>query len=200
MSDKIIHIREGLFNTKPLRSGDGYTFTLVSRLSDMLFEAEALFGERDKVWTILGVEIYMEGEFPQNWYPGGNERKHIVFQLISPADIDEVSANYQLAHEVIHSLSPKIGTEANVLEEGVATWFAKYYVKKNFNVLRGEGRESYKNAREKVEKLLVVDENAIKKLRAVEPCFKKMTVDTFERAGLFHDKELIGELLTSFNR
>lgn len=194
------YLRKGLFDTIPLESKNGYTYTLTSRISDMLFKAESLFGARDRSWTILGVEIYINGVAPQIWYPKGLERRHIIFQLVSPAHINEVVANYQLAHEVIHSLSPVIGVASNVLEEGIASWFAMDYVRKEFDVIIKESLESYRTAREKVERLLAVDDNAIKKLRLVEPCFKRMRIDTFEKAGLAVDKVLIGELLSSFER
>ena len=92
-----------LWQTRSLPSNDGYTWTLTSRIGNMLKDAEAMFGERDKLWTILGVEVCMDkGATPQNWYPGSPARKDIAFQII-PAK-DEQHACYQLAHEVIHSL------------------------------------------------------------------------------------------------
>ena len=111
-----------------------------------------------------------------------------------------MAANYQLAHEVIHSLSPMIGTAANVLEEGVAAWFARYYVKKNFNILYAESRQSYTNAREFVEQLLAVDKEAIKKLRLHEPNFERMTERTFVEANINVDNGLIDKLLRPFAR
>jgi hypothetical protein len=37
-------------------------------------------------------------------------------------------ACFQLAHEVVHLLSPKVGQKANNFEEGLACFFAKYYM------------------------------------------------------------------------
>lgn len=45
----------------------GFTWTLPSRLGDMLADAEMMFGERDHSWTILGIEFALTG--PMIWYP-----------------------------------------------------------------------------------------------------------------------------------
>lgn len=55
MRDGIVHFKRGLFDTQPLSTNNGYTYTLTSRIGDMLYEAESLFDDRDKTWTILGV-------------------------------------------------------------------------------------------------------------------------------------------------
>lgn len=200
MEAKVITFAKGLFDTVQLSPDCCYSWTLTSRIGDMLNESEQLFGERDKSWTILGVEINVRGDTPQNWYPGGRKCKHIVFQLTGPSHLDEVNANYQLAHEVIHALSPVVGEFSNVMEEGVATWFARYYVFKNFKVPYYEGLQSYKNARELVEQLLTIDKEAVRKLRYIEPNFKRMTERVFRDAGIEAEDELIGKLLMPFSR
>lgn len=200
IDETCVRFARGLFDSRPLPSNNGYTWTLTSRIGSMLQEAEELFGERDKAWTILGVEICVGGEAPQNWYPGERWRKNIIFQLVSPAEKDIVNAHYQLAHEVVHALSPEIDSVANVLEEGLATWFARYYVREHFKVDVHEGLESYRMARERAECLLAVDRASIKKLRSIEPCFKKMGQVTFEKAGLLFDAELMEKLTAKFVR
>lgn len=42
---------------QPREDGTGCTWTLSSRLGQMLREAEEQFGERDKSYTILGIEF-----------------------------------------------------------------------------------------------------------------------------------------------
>ena len=200
MNNGFVEFAKGLFDTGSLSSKDGYTWTLASRVGNMLSEIEDIFGDRDKSWTILGVEINFKSSVPQNWHPGGRERKNIVFQLVPPADRSLINANYQLAHEVVHSLSPNIGLPVNVLEEGLASWFAMYYVNKHFGVIMQERLNSYMVAREVVERLLATDKNVVKKLRSVEPCFKKITRGTFEEARVFIKPELISALLSPFER
>lgn len=188
-----------LWQTRSLPSNDGYTWTLTSRIGNMLKEAEAMFGERDKEWTILGVEVCMDqGATPQNWYPGSPERKDIIFQITPAEDLQH--ACYQLAHEVLHSLSPHVGKTATVLEEGVATWFARWYVKKSFGLEIGAELESYCNAYQSVDTLLKQDRQAVLKLRKVEPNFDKMTVATFRAAGVVATDDVVRDLLKIFKR
>ena len=200
MNNEFAKFAKGLFDTKELPTKDGYDWTLASRISDMLYELEGMFGERDKLWTILGAEISMDSNIPQNWHPGGGPRKHIVFQLVPPADTDIVSANYQLAHEVVHALSPNIDLSVNVLEEGLATWFSRYYVNKHFDVDIYQNLNSYREARELVARLLEFDKDAVKKLRHVEPCLKRINSGTFKDAGLSVETELILKLTAPFER
>lgn len=187
------------WQTLSLPSNDGYTWTLTSRIGNMLKEAEAMFGERDKAWTILGVEMCMDKDAtPQNWYPGSPRRKDIIFQ-ITPAE-DMQHACYQLAHEVIHSLSPHVGKTATVFEEGVATWFARWYVRENFGLEIGSDLESYRNAYQCVDMLLKKDRQAILKLRKVEPSFDKITAATFRVAGVVVADDMVQDLLKTFKR
>lgn len=189
-----------LWETHPLASGSGYTWTMTSRLSDMLEMAEKLFGPRDMSWTILGAEIRTDDGDPQNWFPGYPRRKDIVFQVAATATNGTRFACYQLAHEVVHALSPEVGKTALVIEEGVATWFAAYYVKKALGVDMHAGLHSYKRAARAVDGLLRRDQNAIRKLRTIEPCFKRMTADTFKRAGVVATDAEIEVLLSPFVR
>lgn len=193
---------DGSFNTRSLYGGDGYAWSLTSRIGRMLSYAEDLFGVRDKTWTILGVEICMDGKVPQNWYPGSFEGKqNIIFQLVPPADKDLVSACFQLSHEVVHALSPTLGRISNVLEEGVATWFSEYYLNKELGVCHSYvALPSYKAANALVKLLLSSDQYAIKKLRGVEPCFCKMTRETFEKAAVVCSDNEIAGLLAPFVR
>lgn len=190
----------GLWDTKPLSSGGGYVYTLTSRISEMLVEVEKLFGARDMSWSILGAEINMDGDTPQNWYPGGAVRKHIVFQLVPPADRDVIVACYQLAHEVVHSLAPLIDKPANVLEEGLATWYSREYIKKNFCRDILSGGLAYDDACRRVGEFLELYPHGIKQLRAVEPCFKSMTEFTFAEAGIELSQNAINALVAPFER
>ena len=193
---------DGSFNTKALDGGSGYAWSLPSRIGRMLSYAEDLFGARDKTWTILGVEICMDSTVPQNWYPGSFEgRQNIIFQLVPPADKDLVTACFQLSHEVVHALSPALGHRCNVLEEGVASWFSEYYLEKELGICRSYvSLPSYKAANALVKSLLAMDQYAIKKLRCVEPCFCKITRDTFEKAAVVCSDNEIAAMLTPFVR
>lgn len=107
---------------------NGYTWTLGSRLAQALTEAEKRYGKRDMSWTLAGVEFTNEAQ-PKVWYPfsydGG---RFILVQLTQGTVCDEKRALFQLAHEVIHLLSPAGPGEATtVFEEGLATYFSIQY-------------------------------------------------------------------------
>jgi len=67
----------------------------------------------------LGIEFY--GDRPKVWYPGTN--KHISIILTDSAREDPPQAVFQLAHEVVHILSPTGGANAPVVEEGLSALF-----------------------------------------------------------------------------
>lgn len=71
-------IQQQLFITKGRESKNGFTWTVASKLGDTLYCAEQYFGERDKTYTILGIEFILRGN-PQVWYP--ENCGNIVIQL-----------------------------------------------------------------------------------------------------------------------
>ena len=72
-------ILDGLLIAKlcPPGSGCTFTWTLVSRFGEMIRDVEALFGPRDRDYTLLGIEF--SGTIPQIWFPGNCQ--HIAIQL-----------------------------------------------------------------------------------------------------------------------
>lgn len=184
------------FQAQRLPNNNGYSWTLVSRLGDMLHQAEQRFGQRDQSWTILGVEFY--GETPKIWYPG--DRKHVAVQLGQKALDDTVQACYQLAHECVHLLSPSGQSIAPVLEEGLATVYSEDYVLAHFGVPMLPTVASYQEAAMLVRELLSIDPDAIKRLREFEPAFHMMDEDTFKKAGLDVPSGLVSQLIQPFDR
>ena len=174
----------------------GYTWTLTSRLGNMLYGAETLYGERDKSWTILGWEF--GPSTPQIWYP--ENCKTIIIQLSKTALLSNEHACYQMAHECIHLLAPVVESTANVLEEGLATVFSEDYVWQTFNQRFYAEIESYTHAANLVRELLSIDANAIQKLRVVESSFLQMSSDTFHNANIAAPFELVTQLLSPFHR
>jgi len=166
-------IEEDLFVANPLPTNNGYSWTLASRLGEMLHRAEQLFGPRDQSYTILGVEF--SSGTPQLWYPGS--RKHIVIQLTNECLTDSVRAHYQLAHESVHLLAPTGGKNANVLEEGLAMYFADTYLHDIFAKFMPPGLTSYAAAAEKVRQLLAIDQNLVRTLRIKQPAIHLTTAD-----------------------
>lgn len=170
---KKISIDTDLLFATPLSSGDGYTWTLASRLGAMLRKAEDRFGPRDKSYTILGVEF--GGDVPQIWYPGNC--RNIVIQLTPNCTDDLIRACYQLAHECVHLLAPTGGQNANNLEEGLATQFSHEYVEENFNIRYDAGVKAYEQARKVVARLLATNPDCIRNIRKGNPELSKIIPD-----------------------
>jgi hypothetical protein len=127
----LFHVSPKLALAQPCaNSGCAFTWTLATRYGVALQFAEQRYGQRDLNWTLLGVD-FAQLNAPQIFYAGIYDgRKDIVIQLTANAARDEKRALFQLAHEVIHTLSP-IGPDArsSVLEEGIATYNSLDYVR-----------------------------------------------------------------------
>lgn len=147
------------------------SWTLAARLGDMLMEAEKRFGERDKEYSILGIEFHHGG--PMTTYRDG--RKHIVIQLSIGALEDHTLACWQLSHETIHLLSPLGKQGANILEEGLATHFSRFYLRDKLGIPVTAVGENYVEADDIVTKMLTLNENAIREMREREPTISHMT-------------------------
>lgn len=184
------------FTAVALPTNDGCTWTLVSRLGQMLEEAESLYGPRDRDWTPIGVE-FGPGS-PRLWYPGNC--RNVAIQLAMNAVDNNAVACYQLAHECVHLLAPTGAAKAPVIEEGLATVFSEDYACRVFRLQGPTDWPSYIEAATKVRQLLAIDSQAIKLLRAIEPSFVKMTSATFASAGLDVPATLVSELLAPFIR
>ena len=169
---KQINVNSELLVTNPLSNGSGYTWTLASRLGEMLQMAEELFGQRDFSYTILGVEFIVG--IPQIWYPGNC--KHIIIQLDQSAATNMLQACYQMAHETVHLLSPTGGSNATNFEEGVACYFAAYYLKNRLNAFNWRPTlQSYKQALALIAPRLDEDIYCVRRLREHQPSFSEIS-------------------------
>jgi hypothetical protein len=186
------------FVSAPL-AGGGVSWTLVTRLGEMLSRAENLYGPRDRSWTILGVE-FGPGPSPGIWFPG--DCRHVAIRLAPNALDSELLACYQLAHECVHLLAPTGNANAPVLEEGLATAFAEDYVQAvlNSNNPFLTNEPTYIRAAAVVRELLAEAPDAIQRLRVIEPCIAKITAAVFDAAKLTVSPTLIDELVSPFNR
>ncbi|WMD24007.1 hypothetical protein RAS12_30715 (plasmid) [Achromobacter seleniivolatilans] len=155
------------------RIPNGYSWTLVTRLGDMLAKAEHAYGRRDQSYTLLGIEFREED--PQIWYPGNCG--HIAIQITTDVINDMPMACYQLAHECVHLLSPTGERVVNAFEEGLATYFAHKYVQEEFGRYVPDSYASYAAAKNLVAELLALDSDAVKVLRRVEPTISKITAE-----------------------
>lgn len=162
-------IDDSLVLARPITNG--YSFTLASRIYEILQKIESDFGARDKSYTLLGVE-FSEG-IPQTWFPGNSQ--YVIIQLGHEAMQRPILALYQLAHECVHLLDPHPGG-TNVLEEGAATHFAhNYIVQLGYPISTGDKR--YDDAHHLVEKLLSKRPDALKELRKVHGPLRNIKAD-----------------------
>jgi hypothetical protein len=175
---------------------NGYSWTLTSRLADMLEKSKLIYGERDKTYTVLGIEFEENG--PQVWFPFSGE--YVAIQLSNHSKDDMICGCYELAHESVHLLSPLGKRGANVLEEGLATKFAVDYVLLEFNHAQSISVKSYQLAHDHVCELLKLDEFAIKKLRVVEPVISNFTPDLLLKHYPALDVTVANELCKTFDR
>ena len=120
----LVHSSPALTLATPCDPGAScaFSWTVASRMGHILSFVEERYGSRDTGWTLLGVEFTVR-DTPQVWYPTFDGiGDTIIIQLSRSAATNETQALFQLAHEVVHLLSPAgPGTRASVLEEGLAT-------------------------------------------------------------------------------
>ena len=192
-----ININSDLLVTQRLPNGSGYTWTLVSRLGEMICMAEELFGPRDPSYTILGIEFVSDN--PRIWYPGNCQ--HIIIQLDLSAATDMFQACYQLAHETIHLLAPTGGKNANNFEEGVACYFAACYMKIRLGKPNWQSTlPSYKRALELITPHLDTDIDCVRRLRDQQPSFSKMNEEQISTAFPNLTSENVNFLISKFDR
>jgi hypothetical protein len=168
---KATQLETDLIVARPYENDAECSWTLASRLGEMLSDAEQQYGERDKSYAMLGIEFC--GDAPRIRYAGN--RRYIIIQLSQSCLTSMIQACYQLAHECIHLLSPGPGEPANVLEEGLATHFAHRYVRDTFHYDMPVSIASYEAARSLVEQLLAVDGGSIKGIRERQGSIHKAT-------------------------
>ena len=192
-----ISVEKNLLFAERISDGCGYTWTLASRLSDMLHIAEELFGPRDPSYTILGIEFVSDN--PKIWYPAG--RRHIIMQLSLSAANNMSQACYQMAHETVHLLAPSGGRNANNFEEGVACYFAAYYMKSKLNQPNWRPTlPSYRRALELIALRLDEDIYCVRRLRDKNPAFQDMSKEEISTEFPDLSADDVDFLISKFDR
>jgi hypothetical protein len=184
-----------IFCSTPINGG--YSWTITSKLGDILLEAENRYGNRDQSYTILGVELTVN-DHPQVWYP--KNCNNIIIQITANCLDDMNRAVFQVAHEAIHCLSPSGGRNANVLEEGLADYFSIEYTKMNGHGAWSSSLASYQEASILVEQLLIIDQGSIKKARLIQPTLSLITKEVLMSINSNIPNELAEKLVSKFVR
>ncbi len=162
-----------IFESHPIDKG--HSWTIITKFGHILKKAEKKYGNRDNNYTILGIELTSKNN-PQIWFPNYGKSIYIVIQITENCLNDMDRAVFQVAHETIHCLSPIKENKVSVLEEGLATLFSIEYCKKNNHGKSWSAKKAeYINAQILVKELFKIDKNIIKKLRAVQPSFSKIS-------------------------
>jgi hypothetical protein len=161
-------VTDQLLVARPITGG--FSWTLPSRLGQMLARAEAQFGQRNQSFTILGIEFRDGG--PQVWFPGN--RDHVVVQLSLSAMQDLNRAMFQLAHECFHLLDPAAGG-SNVLDEGVATHFSLEFMQSEFRLQYPTGDPKYDRACALVRRMLSLRGDSARELRRLHGPLRHIT-------------------------
>ena len=166
------------------------------RLGNILNEAEKLFGERNRNYTLLGVEL-IDRDYPQIWFPCncGNIVIQITIDCLNNMD---KAIFFQVAHECVHCLCPNIGKPATILEEGLATWFSVYYTRLN-NINIHPQEQEYQNACYLTYQLLEYDFDIIKKARKYSPNISDITKELLMELCPNINLHLANELTKSFD-
>ena len=131
-----MNVIDSLFTTRLPEDGSHSSMTLPEYASRFLADIERLFGPRDYLFSVIGIDIdQTPGKPPHLWFPNSGiplddaqqRSRHIVIRLSQAAFTDSTRAKWQLAHECFHLLdpwNPKVdGRPTNMLEEGLATWY-----------------------------------------------------------------------------
>ena len=177
------------------------SWTLTSRIGEMLEFAENKFGKKDDGFFFLGTEFISDG--PRIRY---QNPKYIIIQLSPFALSNEYIAYYQLSHEVYHLLSPTGIHDSNNLEEGLATYFSRIYLEK-FNQTQFDWEKAtradmrYYDAFLNVEKLLKIKPDIIKLVRTAFPNIKVSHLTTKEFESIMNENtpyDLLNILLSPF--
>ena len=178
---------------------DGYSDEKVREDLVIISERiEAQFGPSVDEYQIDWID-FCKGGNPCLSYPPCADHKSIRIQLVGPALQSADFARFQLAHELVHCLSPSGGPNAAIIEEGAATWFQVYHNRKYVHENIVVNDPSYASVLNSYNQLLAHCDNPFGKLRAVEPHAYLFNTETFLKAGIFLKKSFRAHLLKPFS-
>lgn len=142
----------------------------VEEVAALLSRAEDRFGQRDQSYELAGIWYAERGPYVQYASPGSTS---IFIVLSDQAQTNDGLALFQAAHEVVHLLAPTGGSDATVLEEGVATMF-QHDVCEGRGIAVSSELQTYREAEARVRQLLTHAPDAIRAIRQMEPSFARV--------------------------
>jgi hypothetical protein len=130
-----------------------------------------------------------------------NDPRRIIIVLNSSVSMDILLACDNLAHETVHLLAPTGKRDGTNLEEGVACYFAAYYMKEQFNQPNWSPTlPSYRCALEIIAPRLNEDIGCIRRLRKNQPSFRKMSKEAVSSEFPQLTSEDVDFLMSTFDR
>lgn len=194
-----------LMMTRPCQQKEKcvHTWSLTSRLGDILQSFEARLGPRNPKYRLLGVE-FTKGGRPRIWYPLlGGKFRDVIIQLTPRARRSHGLAIFQLGHEAFHLMEPGDGVAASFLEEGLASYFAIAYMRSR-GMHNGESfltESSYRSSYEMVKKLAQLHrdfDRRLKRLRRLRGSFSRISSDDIREAFPRAPAQIARELAKRF--
>jgi hypothetical protein len=166
-------------------TGNGtWSWTLTSRLCQMLSTAESWYGSQSPGYTLAGWELTTESQPNITLRPRPNSQTNIIIQLTTNCFAFPLRAEFQMSHEVIHALSPRKRGTSSTLEEGIAVHFSIEYCR-SLGSPPMIGNARYESAYSLVVKMLQTHTNAVASLRDLRKqygSFSSVPADALEKA------------------
>ena len=179
---------------------------LERRVHAYLAMLEEMFGSRDPRFEFGTIK--QSPEDPQTHFPGSyhtNGGCVVDIQIGKPAweSFSCVLATWQVAHECVHLLDPGVRGTANVLEEGLATWFQDEKQFHDENVRRFiDGNKPHSENYETAKRLVVQCQPdivpAVKTIRSTGTKIRGIRADILAEHIPRADRETIENLCTIF--
>lgn len=173
-----------------------------------LAKAEKMFGPKTE-YSFIGVYYHALGPRTILCEKDQKGTMYYMIQLCRQGAENLIDGIFQLSHEVVHLLSPveidKEENQVNYLEEGMAVYFSKVITESEtgdvgFCEAAIAKHPQYLKAYELYSALIVIDNNAVIKLRQITPVIANIQPQDFAAADLKIPEQLIHELLTKFKK
>lgn len=159
--------------------------TLTVKFLEMLNLAEELFGKKNEDWTFIGIEFRQGGPYIR--YYSKNKVSIVLSSDCSRTFPQSPKLYFQLSHETCHILYPTGKNDANILNEGISTYFSKIFVEKEYPkskyAINAIEESIYYEAFLLVEKLLDLDQDAIKKIRSLNRDISNISIEELKSLG-----------------
>lgn len=176
-------------------------------VSILMADIEHLFGARVELSPYRFGGVYFSSTFPR-LENHAREKKYVI-RLARSSKNYSASVLWQLAHECVHLLSPA-PVRSTLLDEGLACWYQTRWTKKCPALFpenywapekRLAGRlKGYYEAYSMVDTILSEDQDAIKRVRQIQPVISKIKPPTLMRELPLLDLSIAKRLCSGFYR